>query len=75
VWMNGKLVTRFPPLQFNPGDEIKMLLPGGGGFGPVSERERERILHDLEMGYITAQGAREGYGLELSSMPSAKGMS
>jgi N-methylhydantoinase B len=65
VCLNGETITRFPPLELNPGDEIEMLMPGGGGFGPVSERERELILLDLEMGYITPEGARRDYGLDI----------
>jgi N-methylhydantoinase B len=63
VYLNGERITRFPPIELNPGDEIEMLMPGGGGFGPVSERERELILFDLEMGYITTEGARRDYSL------------
>lgn len=61
VRMNGEVLTRFPPLDFKPGDEIEMRMPGGAGFGPVEERERERILCDLEMGYITPEGATQAY--------------
>jgi len=62
--LNGESITRFPPIEFNPGDEIEMRMPGGAGFGPVTEREPERILRDLEMGYITPQGARADYLLD-----------
>lgn len=65
VRFNGQVITRFPPLEMSPGDEIEMIMPGGGGFGPVSERERELVLFDLEMGYITARAVKEDYGLEL----------
>jgi N-methylhydantoinase B len=42
-----------------------MIMPGGGGFGPVSERPPDLIKYDLDMGYITARGAIEDYGLNL----------
>jgi len=29
VHINGELITRFPPIEFNPGDEIVLRLPGG----------------------------------------------
>jgi N-methylhydantoinase B len=64
VRMNGQSITRFPPLEFNPGDEIEMRMPGGAGFGHVSEREQERITRDLELGYISIRGARADYGLD-----------
>ncbi|MEM7124795.1 MAG: hydantoinase B/oxoprolinase family protein [Chloroflexota bacterium] len=63
VRMNGELITRFPPLDFKPGDEIEMRMPGGAGFGPVEEREREQVLYDLAMGYITVNHAKKEYRL------------
>ena len=63
VRFNDEVITEFPILQFEPGDEIMMIMPGGAGFGPVEERERERVLSDLRLGYITPEGARRDYGL------------
>jgi N-methylhydantoinase B len=64
VHINGELITRFPPIDFLPGDEIDLHLPGGGGFGPSAERASELIVQDLALGYITAEGARRDYGYE-----------
>ena len=64
VRFNDEVITEFPILQFKPGDEIMMIMPGGAGFGPVEERERERVLSDLRLGYITPEGARRDYGLD-----------
>ncbi len=64
VRFNDEVITEFPILQFEPGDEIKMIMPGGAGFGPVEERERERVLKDVQLGYITPEGARRDYGLD-----------
>jgi N-methylhydantoinase B/oxoprolinase/acetone carboxylase alpha subunit len=66
VAINGQPVTRFPPLRLQPGDWVELHLPGGGGFGPVAERSRALIRQDMELGYITPQGAREDYGLNLN---------
>ena len=38
---------------------------GGGGYGRPQDRERERIEEDLREGYITQEGARRDYGVEL----------
>jgi N-methylhydantoinase B len=62
VYINGERITRFPPIEFKPGDLIELRMPGGAGFGPVVERPRALILHDLEMGYITPEGAARDYG-------------
>lgn len=78
VLLNGEpMTTRFPLIEFQPGDEIDLLLPGGGGFGPVSDRTRALIERDLTLGYITQEGARNDYGVELDgcSMPSVGGPS
>jgi N-methylhydantoinase B len=64
VRLNGASLTRFPPIELQPGDEVELRMPGGGGFGPVSEREPALIGYDLAMGYITPEGARRDYGLE-----------
>ena len=66
VHINGALVTRFPPIEYQPGDLIELRMPGGGGFGPVAERERALILADLALGYITPEGAHRDYGLVLA---------
>ena len=65
VMLNGAVIEKFPPLPFHPGDEVRMMLPGAGGFGHVSEREPERVYEDVEHGYVTPQAAREIYGVEV----------
>ena len=62
VHINGELITRFPPIDFLPGDVVDLHLPGGGGFGPVSERSGTLVEEDLALGYITPEGARRDYG-------------
>jgi N-methylhydantoinase B/oxoprolinase/acetone carboxylase alpha subunit len=62
VRFNGEVITRFPILAFRPGDEIELRMPGGAGFGAVLERESELIQRDLDLGYITREGAKRDYG-------------
>ncbi len=64
VRFNGEVITRFPILAFQPGDEIELRMPGGAGFGRVSERDRQLIQRDLDLGYITREGARRDYGFD-----------
>ncbi len=35
-----------------PGDEVFLELPGGGGYGPASERDPQAILRDQQLGYL-----------------------
>jgi N-methylhydantoinase B len=63
VFINGERVLRFPPILLNPGDVVELHMPGGGGFGPVEQREPERVLSDLAMGYISPERAVRDYGV------------
>ena len=62
VRWNGRNIDRFPPLDLQPGDEIELLMPGGGGFGTVTERPAEQIRRDVEAGFISEAAARRDYG-------------
>lgn len=35
--------------------------PGGGGYGPASERDPEAVLDDVMKGYVSVKGAKEDY--------------
>lgn len=49
-------------IGFPPGTHLRVVTGGGGGFGPASERERERVAADVADGYVTPEAARERYG-------------
>jgi N-methylhydantoinase B len=38
---------------------------GGGGFGPPLQRDRQAVLRDLRLGYVSPEAARDQYGLSL----------
>jgi N-methylhydantoinase B len=40
---------------------------GGGGYGPVGERDLAAIQRDLDRGYITREGAERDYGVKVSA--------
>ena len=64
VVLNGERATRFTPFPWRNGDEVVMKVPGGGGFGPASERDRDALLRDVVLGLVTPQAAQRDYGLE-----------
>lgn len=63
VFFNNQEIHEFPILTFNSGDEIRLQMPGGAGFGEVRERSVAAIKRDLELGYITPEGAASDYHL------------
>jgi N-methylhydantoinase B len=73
VRFNGEVITRFPILKFNPGDEIELRMPGGAGFGAVAERQKKLILEDIALGYVSLEGAKRDYGLTLEPLKSLEG--
>jgi N-methylhydantoinase B len=49
-----------------PGDEVRVLTAGGGGYGDPAERPPSELELDLRDGYITPQAAQQQYGHALS---------
>ena len=43
------------------GERLIAEMPGGGGYGPPSEREPEAVASDLRDGYVSAQAAHDIY--------------
>lgn len=48
-----------------PGDRVTLREPGGGGFGVAQDRPREKVLADVENGFVTAEGALRDYGVKV----------
>lgn len=49
------------PMQ--KGDMVRLITGGGGGFGNPLERSPERVLNDYLDDYVTAEEAKEEYGV------------
>ena len=45
------------------GDIVQVVTANGGGFGDPKNRPREKVLNDLKNEYITAERAKEIYGV------------
>jgi N-methylhydantoinase B len=56
------LTTSGTPLA--NGDLLRIVSPGGGGYGDPRERERDAVRRDLREGKISVKAARDVYGLE-----------
>ena len=47
-----------------PGEVIRLVTGGGGGYGKPEERDLDQVVEDLRNGYISEAAAREVYGLD-----------
>jgi N-methylhydantoinase B len=56
------MVSKLHDVKLKKGDRIRLETPGGGGYGPPSERKPERIAEDLRLGYVTEEGVARDYG-------------
>ncbi len=53
-------VTDFP---IPPGQKVRLLTGGGGGYGNPLDRDEEQVLQDVLDGYVSLQAAEEKYGV------------
>ncbi|WP_229722840.1 hydantoinase B/oxoprolinase family protein [Xylophilus rhododendri] len=53
VLINGVEIDNRKPCVLQPGDEVVLRTPGGGGFGRADERSAGQLRHDQEQGYAS----------------------
>jgi N-methylhydantoinase B len=46
------------------GARVRMAFPGGGGYGPVTERAPTDLARDIARGYVTEDAARRDWGAD-----------
>ena len=56
--------SKFSGVTLRTGDQVKILMPGGGGYGDPAHRDRALVRRDVEEGFISTEAARTVYGLE-----------
>ena len=61
-----RLSPKVSGVRLAPGSLVRIETPGGGGYGPPEQRERCRVLQDVEAGVVSRRQAREAYGVETS---------
>ena len=58
---------KFSGVVMNDGDEMLFVTPSGGGYGNPLERDPELVLEDCQLELITAEVARDVYGVVVDS--------
>ncbi len=56
--------SKFSGVTLHEGDQVKIRMPGGGGYGDPRERDRDRVRWDVHEGFVTPAAARQDYGLD-----------
>lgn len=60
--VNGELLAADASVvTLQEGDEVVYNVPGGGGFGPVEERDPAQVARDVALGFVTPEAARDEY--------------
>ena len=65
-----KLPSKVDNVRVAPGDRIVFRTAGGGGWGDALEREPSVVRRDVVRGLLTAEAARDGYGVALGGQGS-----
>ena len=63
---------KFSNVLLEPGDQIMLRTPGGGGYGSPSGRDAEFVLKDVHDLLLDAEAAREIYGVDVDKLQAAK---
>ncbi len=64
--INGKDVPWGGLDLCKPGDTLRFIQPGGGGYGDPLEREQELVLSDVQNEYVSVQQASDEYGVVIN---------
>ncbi|WP_048710291.1 hydantoinase B/oxoprolinase family protein [Microvirga massiliensis] len=60
---NERRIPKIEVLRLAPGETVRIVSPGGGGFGDSFLRDPAAVLRDVEDGFVTVVEAREQYGV------------
>jgi N-methylhydantoinase B len=61
--MNGELQPLSDNNRLRKGDLLRIMTPGGGGWGDPLDRDAAQVRDDLLDGFVSAASALEDYGV------------
>jgi len=67
VAINGEPVFARRWISAKEGDLFSIRNPGGGGFGDPKRRDPAAVAEDVRLGFVSAQRARDDYGVALGA--------
>ena len=60
--------SKWSNITLHEGDQVELVLCGGGGWGPPYERDPEAVLSDVINDFVSLSGARDHYGVVIDSV-------
>ena len=54
--------SKFSGITLRKGDQVRIVFPGGGGYGDPKARDRAAVAEDVKVGFVSKGAARELYG-------------
>jgi N-methylhydantoinase B len=60
-------------IEMRPGDKVRVITPGGGGYGEPRDRAPALVKRDALRGYISKEQAQTTYGVNLQATETALG--
>ena len=63
----ARTVPKIEVLRLAPGQTVRIVSPGGGGFGSPLERDPAAVVLDVEDGFVAVDEALEKYGVVIRS--------
>lgn len=60
-------VSKMVGIKIKRGQRLHLETPGGGGYGPASERDPEAVARDVRKGYVSREGAANDYAVGIDS--------
>ena len=61
-----EVVLKQTNVLLQAGDTVSFLTAGGGGYGAPGDRDREAVLRDVALGYVSPEAAAALYGVFVS---------
>jgi len=55
--------AKFSGVTLSKGDQVRLVFPGGGGYGDPRKRNWDLVRRDIELGFVSTNAARTIYGL------------
>ena len=61
-WHQPPMVSKMRGIKLKKGQRVKLMTPGGGGYGAPQDRDPKAVARDVALGYVSEEAATETYG-------------